>query len=132
MIFDQFTSVAASEIEEAFTSFKNANIDELIIDLRYNSGGSLATAAILLDKIAGFRYENQTHTYLRWNQNFSHLDDFYVFEKDNNSLDINRVFFLTTRKTASASGDGYKCTKTLYGCSYDRLKNTWKACWNKW
>jgi len=103
MIFDQFTSAAVDEIEEAFTRFKNEDIDELIIDLRYNDGGSLATAAILLDKIAGFDREGITHTHLRWNQDFSHLDDFYEFEQDSNSLNISRVFFLTTNKTASAS-----------------------------
>ncbi len=103
MLFNKFTSTSADEVDEAFTYFKNNHIDELIIDLRYNSGGSLLTASILLDKIAGYNNENSVQAYLRWNQNNSDKNSIYYFEKDNNSINLSRVFFLTTEATASAS-----------------------------
>lgn len=103
MIFNEFSSTSADEVDEAFTYFKNNNIDELIIDLRYNSGGSLTTASILLDKIAGYNNEDAVQAYSKWNQNNSDKNSIYYFEKDNNSIDLNRVFFLTTDTTASAS-----------------------------
>ncbi len=103
MIFDSFTSSSIDELEDAFDSFKNNHIDELIIDLRYNGGGSLATASILLDKIAGYNYENHLQAYLKWNNDYSSNDEGYYFEKDANSLNLNKIYFLTTENTASAS-----------------------------
>ncbi len=104
LIFDSFTSASIDELEDAFNFFKDSNVDELIIDLRYNDGGSLATASILLDKIAGYNNENSLQAHLKWNNNYSVNDEYYYFEEDNNSLNsISRVYFLTTNRTASAS-----------------------------
>ncbi len=103
LIFDSFTSASIDELENAFDFFKANNVDELIIDLRYNGGGSLATASILLDKIAGDNNENRLQYYLKWNSDYSRKNERYYFEKDDNSLNLNKIYFLTTENTASAS-----------------------------
>ena len=84
-IFNEFTSASADEIDEAFTFFKANDIDELIIDLRFNGGGSLATASILMDKIAGYNNENALQMKLQYNANNSSYNNSYTFEKDTNS-----------------------------------------------
>ncbi len=101
--YDQFTSSSITEIDKAFTYFKANNIDELIIDLRYNGGGSLATTSVLLDKIAGLSNDKSLQFYLNFNDKLISKDESYYFEKDSNSLDMKRVFFLTTSNSASAS-----------------------------
>ncbi len=102
--YDQFTSASVVELEKAFTYFKENNIDELIIDLRYNGGGSLATTSILMDKIVGSLYDRYLQFYLSYNDNLAKANnERYYFEKDSNSLDMKRVFFLTTEHSASAS-----------------------------
>ena len=103
LILDEFTSSSADEIDTVFTYFKNNNITELIIDLRYNGGGSLNTASILMDKIAAYNNHDDVQMHLKWNENYRQNDSYYHFFKDDNSLDINRVLFLTTFNTASAS-----------------------------
>lgn len=104
--YDSFTSASSSEIEETFTYFKNNNIEELIIDLRYNGGGSISIASIFLDKIASYNNEDRLQFELRWNEQNSVNNSEYRFPKvsDSNSLtNISRIFFLTTSSTASAS-----------------------------
>lgn len=103
IIYESFTSASIAEIESAFTEFKNNNVEELIIDLRYNGGGSIATASILLDKIAGLRRDGLPQISLEWNNNYQVNNESFEFVEDGNSLDIDRVFILTTQYTASAS-----------------------------
>ncbi|SHO81325.1 Carboxyl-terminal protease [hydrothermal vent metagenome] len=101
--YDQFTSTSITEIDKAFRYFKENNIDELIIDMRYNGGGSLVTTSILMDKIAGVSFNGYLQFYLSYNDKMSNSNENYYFQKDTNSLAMNRVFFLTTQSTASAS-----------------------------
>ncbi len=104
LIFDSFTETSVDEIEEAFTFFKASKVEKLILDLRYNRGGSVVTASILLDKIAGYYHNGKVHTKLKWNDNYSFNDEEYTFSKDENSLDLlKEVIVLTTKESASAS-----------------------------
>jgi len=102
--YDSFTSASIEEIENAFTRFSNAGVDELVIDMRYNHGGSINTASILLDNITD-AYLGQRQVYLDWNDNYKHYNSTYHFddERDGNELSMSRVFFLTTSSSASAS-----------------------------
>lgn len=100
-IFNSFSSLGTVEIDEAFTYFKNKNIDELIIDLRYNGGGSLNTASYMLDKIAAYNHAGKVQykeIYTPTGQ-----EDIELFIKADNSINLSRVFFLTSNNTASAS-----------------------------
>ena len=104
--FDSFTESSVAEFETIFSTFHNENIDELVIDLRYNGGGSVAAASALLDNITN-AYSGQRQMYLDWNANYKHNNTSYTFEdtdmQDGNELNIPRVFFLVTRNSASAS-----------------------------
>jgi len=102
--YDQFSSSSLMELENAFNYFTLHKIDELIIDLRYNGGGSLTMASILMDKIAGFNNQNKIQFTLRYNDQLSYQDNHYRFEEDSNSLSsLSRLFVLTTNDSASAS-----------------------------
>jgi hypothetical protein len=104
--YDSFTESSVAEFETIFTTFHNANIDELVIDIRYNGGGSVATTSALLDNINN-AYPGQRQMYLDWNFNYQQNNSPYTFEdadlQDGNELTMSRVFFLTTKGSASAS-----------------------------
>ena len=103
--YDAFTGSSPSEIEEAFTQFHRNNIDELVIDLRYNGGGSVDTAKVLLDNITD-AYPGERLIYLDWNNRYKAYNENYNFaqkSQGNNELTMNRVYFLTTKHSASAS-----------------------------
>lgn len=104
--YDSFTESSVAEFESIFTTFHNANIDELVIDIRYNGGGSVAAASALLDNINN-AYPGERQMYLDWNFNYQQNNSSYTFEdadlQDGNELTMSRVFFLTTKGSASAS-----------------------------
>jgi C-terminal processing protease CtpA/Prc len=104
MQYDQFSSSSYEEFDRAFDVFKEQNIEELIIDVRYNGGGYLTMASNLMDKIAGYTHDSKIQFVLQHNANQSYQDSYYSFEKDPNSLsNLKRIFFLTTPRSASAS-----------------------------
>lgn len=98
-------------------NFKNSQIDELILDLRYNSGGFLAISAELSTMIAGLEVSNHSFTQLVYNDKLSANNQAYEFPTkavgiDKNSsyegqplptLSLSRVYVITTNNTASAS-----------------------------
>lgn len=104
--YDSFTESSVTEFENIFTTFKSENIDELVIDLRYNGGGSIATTSALLDNISNV-YPGRRQLLLDWNANYQQNNDSYYFEdalfQDGNELNMQRVFFLVTQSSASAS-----------------------------
>jgi len=104
--YDSFTESSVAEFESIFTQFHNEGIDELVIDMRYNGGGSTLTASALLDNITN-AYPGQRQMYLDWNANYQHNNSTYSFEdsdmQDGNELNMKRVIFLVTQSSASAS-----------------------------
>lgn len=97
----------------AFKEFETANIDELIVDLRYNSGGSTASAELLANLIVptagakGKMYDYKVNKYFEqegYTDNNNPKAPFKsVFYNKKNTLNIPRVYFLGTPGTASAS-----------------------------
>ena len=104
--YDSFTGTSVDEYEAEFTVFNDKNISELIIDLRYNGGGSVDTTSALIDNIINI-YPGEKQMYLDWNANYQNKNTNYSFEtadlQDGNELNMKRVIFLVTKNSASAS-----------------------------
>jgi len=104
--FDSFLGNAVEELKGHFKGFVQNDIDELIIDLRYNGGGAVATASILLEHITK-DYPGELQMYNSWNENFTYQDIKYLFEDasehNQDELSMKKVYFLVTKNTASAS-----------------------------
>jgi C-terminal processing protease CtpA/Prc len=102
--YDSFTGTSVNEFEQEFTKFKTGNISELVIDLRYNGGGSVDVASSLLDNLTNV-HAGERQVYLDWNANYQNKNSTYYFSDDveANDLNMRRVIFLVTRNSASAS-----------------------------
>ena len=53
LVFESFITPSVDELATAFATFKANNVKDLILDLRYNSGGYLSIAQTLASYIAG-------------------------------------------------------------------------------
>ena len=116
LMYNQFVSNKSHELNEVFKNFKNAGISEMVIDLRYNGGGSIKNCVELASMITG-QFTNEIFAEEQWNSkllpylrtNFGKetlINRFRAVLEDGeeiNSLNLNRVFIITSSESASAS-----------------------------
>jgi len=120
-VFNQFFGQPSrNELAQLFTYFQSQNINELVIDLRYNPGGSVETQDTLANLIAPLAANKQTmykyifNTVLQNNQHqlirnklgygniFASAGNSVNFEKAGN-LNLPRIFVIVSGGSASAS-----------------------------
>ncbi len=113
LMYNSFTRNFDDELNAAFLALKNDGITDLIIDLRYNGGGSVKTAVYLSSMITG-QFTGQLFAKKIWNDKItiadSNLEEKFTNEINNgiineniNSLSLDEVYFITTNNSASAS-----------------------------
>lgn len=115
LMYNGFYPNYEAELNNAFAAFQSQGITELVLDLRYNGGGSIQTATRLASMITG-QFPNQVFAKEQWN---AKVEDFYSANTPANlynlfattintnaainSLNLNKVYILTSAATASAS-----------------------------
>jgi carboxyl-terminal processing protease len=115
LVYNGFLSNYESQLNDAFLQFKNAGATHLVLDLRYNGGGSIKTAVRLAGMITG-QFNGQLFTKEQWNpkvqafyesNNPGVLVENFINQLGNgsaiNSLNLSKVYVLTSSRTASAS-----------------------------
>jgi len=111
MVFNDFIMSAFEEIGPVFKDFKDNNISELILDLRYNSGGIVDIATYLASLIGGKGVANEIFCKMQYNDNNSYMNKTYYFQEVENSLDLDRLIVITTNVSSSASEALINCLK---------------------
>lgn len=124
LMYNSFTGVYDQELNNAFAQLKAEGATELILDLRYNSGGSVRTATYLASMITG-QFNNQLLTKEKWNNDLQEwfelnhpdwlvnnfTDEIHNIDANNNvilqesinSLNLTNLHVITTKSSASAS-----------------------------
>ena len=114
LMYNGFYAAYDSQLNDAFGSLKAQGITDLVLDLRYNSGGSVLTATRLASMITG-QFTGEVFAKQQWNAKINayfesespeSLKNKFTDNIDNvaiNSLKLNTVYILTTASTASAS-----------------------------
>ena len=122
LVYNGFRNTFNGELNEVFGFFKSENIDELILDMRYNGGGSVLTSAFLSSMINGnIPAQNDTYARSQYNEkrdaergfSYPFFDEVILYDKttsdqigteDINRLNtLNRLYVIATGRTASAS-----------------------------
>ena len=101
--FKAFINSSKDELDEAFSFFKTEGIEELIVDLRYNGGGLVSVSQYLINLIAGPSVEGEKIIKIMYNDKHPEANSNYMGHVLENSMDLKKVAFITTRGTASAS-----------------------------
>jgi carboxyl-terminal processing protease len=96
------TPTRSQEIEDTFNFFQSQGINELVIDLRYNGGGSVAVTEQILNYLAPPGANGRVMYTNRHNSKKTSNNRSVNFSKNGN-LDLKRVIFITSRSSASAS-----------------------------
>lgn len=107
LVYNGFNRNFDNELNTAFAEFQANNVQHLILDLRYNPGGSVLTASYLGSMITG-QFTGDIYSKLVYNSGLQELNSEFnfvnSFESNTiNSLNLNKVHILTTRRSASAS-----------------------------
>lgn len=115
IMYNGFTGTFDAVLNDTFGMFKSEGITDLIVDLRYNGGGSVESANDLASMITG-QYKGEVFYTEQWNEDYqtyfeeNRPDD--LINRFNstirngeqiNSLNLNEVYVITTLRTASAS-----------------------------
>ncbi|WP_299224481.1 S41 family peptidase [uncultured Psychroserpens sp.] len=107
LVYNRFNQNFNVALNDAFAQFQASNIQHLVLDLRYNPGGSVNTASLLGSMITG-QFNGQIFSKLVYNetqqaanQNFNFVSTFG--SNVINNLGLNKVYVLTTDDSASAS-----------------------------
>jgi len=104
MELSTFISTADPEFDTVFEAFRNANVSEVIIDLRYNGGGLVSTAELLGDYLGGFVAQNLVFSSTEFNADrAAQYDSTDFFGLLGNSISLSRLVVIASRGTASAS-----------------------------
>ncbi|HEY4618077.1 MAG TPA: S41 family peptidase [Flavobacterium sp.] len=114
LMYNGFYAEYDIQLNDAFGALKSQGITDLVLDLRYNSGGSVLTATRLASMITG-QYTGQVFAKQQWNDKINSYFESADPEalKNNftdkigstpiNSLNLSKIYILTTKSSASAS-----------------------------
>lgn len=115
IMYNWFTRNFDNELNEAFLQFKNENITDLVVDLRYNPGGFVSSALALSGMITG-QFKGELFFKEEWNSKWQNkflnndpeslvvnFTDKLSNNRSINSLGLNKVHFIVTGRSASAS-----------------------------
>jgi carboxyl-terminal processing protease len=102
LVFDEFIEPSSAELKTAFQYLKQYSIKDLILDLRYNSGGIVSVATELAGYISGLATSN-VFVRSKHNDKNSSKDNITYFNTVTSPLNLTRLVVICTRETASAS-----------------------------
>lgn len=104
-VFNSFlgdTSNVYQRFEGIFNRFASEKITDLVVDLRYNGGGYVTVQNKLANYLAPSTTNGQVMMKQMYNDKYSRFNTTEKFKKLG-GLNLNRIFFIVSNSTASAS-----------------------------
>lgn len=95
-----------AEMRSIFANFKKAEVDDFILDLRYNPGGYLSCAQVLASLLTPEQAFGKIFCTLKFNENNASRNEAMMLDKSltgGANLNMKRLYIITSNLTASAS-----------------------------
>lgn len=112
LVYNGFTDEYDEQLNEAFGRFVAGGVNEVVLDFRYNPGGSVNSARLISSMVHG-RHTDKVFLRQRWNAKWQesfgdalltdHFADVTTEGTLVNTLNLNKVYILATNSSASAS-----------------------------
>lgn len=107
VVFNQFLGASSeAELKNTISKFESKNVKYVIVDLRYNGGGSVSTCLTFSNLLAPTSANGKVIFYYQFNKLLTSLekpsDLVFNFSKSN-SLSPEKIYFIVGGGTASAS-----------------------------
>ena len=105
LVFNSFlgdTASVYSAFTRIFNNWASNGVNEVAIDLRYNGGGFIAIQQRLANWLAPTAANGKVQMSQTFNDRYTRFNETYRFQKQG-SLNLDRIFFIVSRNTASAS-----------------------------
>ncbi len=112
LMYNGFTRNFDEELNNAFGTLKANGVTDLVLDFRYNPGGSVNSSRLLSSMVYGTNTD-QLYIRQRWNSKIqpqlssAQLEDYFADKTGEgsniNTLNLNKVYILATGNSASAS-----------------------------
>ncbi|MGD1839812.1 MAG: S41 family peptidase [Thermonemataceae bacterium] len=105
LVYEIFLNDEASiaGLLEVFATFKAQGVTEMVLDLRYNGGGSVAASLNLGSHLAPASAMGEVFVRQTFNERYTAENESLLFEEKINNLNLSRLFVITTGSTAAAS-----------------------------
>ena len=116
ILFNDHAEGAQDKLIPAIQSFKTQNVEELVLDMRYNTGGYLYVAETLASMVAGPSANGQVFEKLQFSDkrtadtmtslfepSVQYMESVYARGYVRPKLNLKRVYMLTSDQTCSAS-----------------------------
>lgn len=115
LVYNRFISSLNSDLNTVFSRFKSDGVNELVLDLRYNPGGSVGTATLLASLIAPQEFTSNEDIFVKyiWNDT---IDEYWREEEGDESsnlvirfldaaqnINLNKLYVIVSGSSASAS-----------------------------
>ena len=117
LMYNGFFSAYDNQLNTVFGNFSAQGVTDLVLDLRYNSGGAVTSATKLASMITG-QFDGQLFAREQWNSkaqayflanNPTRLENKFV--SGLNGSNLTKVYVLTSKSSASASELVINCLK---------------------
>jgi hypothetical protein len=105
LVFNSFlgdTASVYSAFTRIFNKWSSNGVNEVVVDLRYNGGGYIAIQQRLANWLAPTAANGKVQMSQTFNDRYTRFNETYRFQKAG-SLNLDRIFFIVSRNTASAS-----------------------------
>ena len=103
LFFRNFVRPSYEALDNAFAALKEAGVQDLVLDLRYNGGGLVDVAVHLSSLIGGAVTRGNVFAEFRHNDRNTRYNETLRFEETEQTLNLSRLFVIATRSSASAS-----------------------------
>ncbi|MEZ5498008.1 MAG: S41 family peptidase [Steroidobacteraceae bacterium] len=98
-----FIGTAEAQLRSAFAEFRANSVTDVIVDIRYNGGGLVRIAQLLANLLSAERSTQEVLYRTRLNPLQAASEQTVTFRAEPEAIGAQRIAFLTTASTASAS-----------------------------